>query len=112
MMGEVLCLTKEGLEAYPAMLVWPVRSTSGTDKDPQNSSGRAPFRSRSPVCQHSHSGLQATPIPFLLVNSDLINDAGVGYFLGATFFFLHILPLQQVLADSQHASLFSIFAGG
>ena len=94
------------------MLMRPVRSTAGTDEDPQNSSGRAPFHSRSPVCQLSHSGLQATPIPFPLVKSDLIDDAGVGYFLGATFFFLHILPLQQVHAESQHSPLFSIFAGG
>ena len=87
------------------MLVLSVRSTAGTDEDPQNSSGRAPFQSRSPVCQLSHSGLQATPIPFPLVKSDLIDHAGVGYFLSATFFFLHILPLQQVHAESQHSSV-------
>ena len=94
------------------MLMRPLRSTAGTDEDPQNSSGRGPFHSRSPVCQLSHSGLQATPILFPLVKSDLIDDAGVGYFLGATFFFPHILPLQQVHAESQHSPLFSIFAGG
>ena len=84
-------LLRKDLKPTP-MLVLSVRSTAGTDEDPQNSSGPAPFHSRSPQCQLSHSGFQATPIPFLLVKSDLIDDAGVGYFLGATFFFPSHLP--------------------